>query len=102
MSNTDLLKKYLSKQKGFDERLIAQTCESFLRNPDILDELNYYLVNNAFRQNPIEERGYTAQLLHELYGESLKRVFDAYNFLIFIREDPDYAIKIINKRFPKK
>ena len=102
MNNAELMKGYLKKHIGDNQFSIEQSLKRFMQNEDILKEFSYYLQNKKFTQSPIEVCGYTAESLYNKHKKHLKTVFDAYGYLILLREKPEYALDLIERGFPIK
>lgn len=102
MENTKFLKTYLTKKLDFSEQTAEQALVPFLRQKDILDELCKTLEKGEFPQEMICEQGFTARSLYEKYGKMMRSVFDAYGFLLVLRERPAQMLDIINSGFPVK
>lgn len=102
MTNSELVKNYLAKRIGGNQFAVEQALKRFIQNEDILDEFCYYLQNKRFKQSQTEVYGYTAESLYNKQKKHLKTVFDAYSFLILLREKPEYALDLIERGFPVK
>lgn len=101
MSDEKILKSYLL-QNSYDKRIAKKEVERFQRQKDILHEFCCYLQTEKFGENLISEQGYTAETLYTQYKTKIKTVFAAYDYLIFLREQPSYALDMIKRRFPQK
>jgi hypothetical protein len=102
MNNIDLLKNYLAKELGYSDKLVDREAERFYNNDDILAEFSYYLNNGKFSDVPVTVQDYSAELLYKQYRKIFHTVYDAYSYLILLREKPEYALKIMRRNFPEK
>ena len=78
----------------YSEKLADATCEDFKRNFDIAEELWITLDCKDFPAPGyyITVRGYSAE---ELYNNYKLNVLGAYNYLIFLREEPMRALELL-------
>lgn len=90
---------YLTKEKKYSERIANKNVADFDRHPDIKKEFEEYIQTEQFSSNPICIEGYTAQKLTET--TSLEAL-GAYNFLIWLKEDPNKALEDLKRNLPRK
>jgi len=92
---------YLTEIRNVKPTVATKICSSFEQHNDILSELYYWIDTQMFPQdNPIIINGYTAEKI-----ASLAPFMDGvgvYNFMITLRERPEYAEKTIADGFPRK
>jgi hypothetical protein len=78
--------KILKQHYKYTDKNIEKQLEQFKKHPDILNEfLEVYGLDY-----PIEVEGLTARNLYENFNLSL---LGAYNYLIYLREEPEEAKK---------
>lgn len=95
------LRNYLIEDMKYSEKLADATCEDFKRNFDIAEELWITLDCKDFPAPGyyITVRGYSAE---ELYNNYKLNVLGAYNYLIFLREEPMRALDLLKKELPRR
>ena len=95
------LRDYLIDDMKYSEKLADATCEDFKKNFDIAEELWITLDCKDFPAPGycITVRGYSAE---ELYSNYKLNVLGAYNYLIFLREEPMRALELLKKGLPRK
>lgn len=95
------LRNYLIEDMKYSEKLADATCEDFKRNFDIAEELWITLDCKDFPAPGycITVHGYSAE---ELYNNYKLNVLGAYNYLIFLREEPMRALDLLKKELPRR
>jgi hypothetical protein len=89
---------YLTDTLKQSEDVAIEINSKLERHPDILAELEEWIVTKNFRQtNLIRVSGYTAEDIIKL--APFMNVVGVYNFLVTLRERPEAGIDIISKGF---
>lgn len=68
------------------------------RYTDIRNEFYDYIMNEQFSDKPIMVEGYTVQSLCKQFGLS---PLGAYNYLVYLRENKDIALKMLETGLPQ-
>ena len=95
----DDMTSYL-KETDMSENRIAQTVEKLKKYKDIFEAFHSYIMSTEYPQTPVVE-GYSPKSLHEKVGSKLSPV-GIMNFLIYLREDPQEALKDLDAGLPVK
>lgn len=95
----DDITSYL-KETGMSENRIAQTVEKLKKYKDIFKAFHSYIMTTEYPETPVVE-GYSPKSLHEKVGSKLSPV-GVMNYLIYIREDPQEALKDLDAGLPVK
>ena len=82
--------EYLRHFVKMSDKRIEKNYDKFSRHIDIRNEFYQYVMNEAFPTTQIEVAGYTAEQLEMNYPLS---PLGAYNYLIYLREMPEQALK---------
>lgn len=90
---------YLVNEIGESQELAKMHLGNFERNPDIGSELILWIQKREFQQNAIIVQGYSAE---EICKISNLLPIGAYNFLIALREHPEFALADLKAGFPKR
>ena len=95
------LREYLIREIHYSAKLADAACKDLKRNFDIAEELWITLDCRDFPAPGyyLTVRGYSAE---ELYNNYKLNILGAYNYLIFLREEPWKALEILKKGLPKK
>lgn len=94
------IRDYMRSVCNMTEKRAEKNMEQFNRHNDIKMEFYEALMYEQFPiNNPITVEGYTAKELHQNHHLS---IFGAYNYLIYLREDPGNAIKDLQRSLPIK
>ena len=99
--NEIIIKEYLKNHMGLSEKRILQEYDGLKKYPDIESELAFFIENgwDDKKSEWIIAEGFSAQQLHEQYPLS---VLGAYNYLIYLREEPEEALGLLKKGLPKE
>lgn len=84
------IKEYLNTI-GLPSMMIEEKIALFQKHTDIAEEVIYWIENKCYKDDGINISGYSAK---DIAGKSV--VLDginAFNFLIMLRENPEYAKK---------
>lgn len=101
-THADMAIRYIQKQYGYPESRSRKMIDQMLKHEDIFEEFfNYIRVGKFISKNgkKIELSGYTAEQLHENFKLS---PLGAYNFLIYLEEEPQEALADLKKGLPRK
>jgi len=100
MNNIDAyIFNYLKHTIKYSDKLIEKQMKDFERNLDIKAEFATTLKFGYPKQDPITIEGYTAEQLEAIGKLS---ILGAYNYLIYLREEPKDALRMIKKGLPRK
>lgn len=94
----DVIKEYLINEKGYTEKRANIDCDDLIKHIDIASELVVAL-KSGIPDKGIEVNGYSAKILNGNYPLSL---LGAYNYLVYLREEPDQALADLKKGLPRK
>lgn len=97
-NHKQIIKKYLILKIGLNDYRAEQEYLGLHRYEDIEQEFLNYILNKQERKKSIEVEGYTAEMLHKQYPLS---ILGAYNYLIYLRENPKEAIMNLEKGLPR-
>lgn len=90
---------YLTKEKGKNPVVAEALCSKVSKYDDIEKEFLEWLDRRSFDStNPIIIEGYSAADIHKL--APFLDAIGVYNFMVTLREKPDFAKKIIAQGFP--
>ena len=95
----DDITSYL-KETDMSENRITQTVEKLKKDKDIFEAFHSYIMSTEYPETPVIE-GYSPKSLHEKVGSKLSPV-GIMNYLIYLREDPQEALKDLNAGLPVK
>lgn len=88
------------KNSGTPSFLLSKKLSGFNMHPDIASEFEYWIIHKEFKNDGVEEYGYTAKnlasLSEYLHGEG------AFVLLIELRENPEKALRRIKSGFKRK
>ena len=95
----NMLKDYIQKETELNSEIVNEMLSGFIRNPDIGLEFEKRIINQEYEtENPIRIEGYTAKDIAEL--APFMEVLGVYNFMVSLREYPEYALMSIKAGFP--
>lgn len=97
----NLIKRMINKYK-MNQRVAVQTIAKMERHADIFGEFIHGIKSDSFNfpdESPITVEGYTARRLFDNYPLS---ELGAYNYLIYLRENPKEALLDLKKGLPRK
>lgn len=99
--NEIIIKDYLKNHMGLSEKRVLQELEGLKKYSDIVNEFAYYIQNswNSNKTEWITIEGFSARKLIEQYSLS---VLGAYNYLIYLCEDPNEALEFLTKGLPRE
>ena len=91
---------YMQYECGMSEKRIEANIRQFDSHSDIKYEFYEYIMTEKFPVNSaVSEFGYTAEKLN---NETYISILGAYNFLIYLREEPDAALTDLKEGLPRK
>jgi hypothetical protein len=97
--STEKVRNYLLGEAKQTPKNAELNIEKLSRHPDILDEFCRWIDARAFPKDAIRAEGHTAESLEQTTCLS---VLGAYNYLIYLREKPEDAIKNLKAGLPRK
>lgn len=99
--NERVIKEYLKSNMNLSEKRISQEYAGLKVHSDIECEFAFYIENgwDSKKADWISIEGFTAQELHKKYPLS---VLGAYNYLIYLREEPEEALELLRKGLPRE
>jgi hypothetical protein len=98
----DMAVRYIEKKYGYSTKRAQKMVEQLSRHHDVFEEFQNYMHVGKFRKKDwtkVEVEGYTAEKLNAEYNLS---PLGAYNYLVYLIEDPQNAISDLKKGLPKK
>lgn len=91
---------YMKYECGMSEKRIESNMKQLDLHSDIKHEFYEFIMTEEFPVNSaIEVNGYTAR---RLKSETYLSVLGSYNFLIYLREEPETALADLKKGLPRK
>lgn len=94
------LTKTLREDYQMSWKRVAEASQKLLAHQDIYEEYTSLLLGSSpIGKQPVTVEGYTADKLHSDYPLSM---LGAYNFLIYLRTDPERALEDLRKGLPRK
>ena len=94
------LKEYMEKEVNVPSERIEVYLSNFKKHPDIGLEFEQWVILRKHKtKNPIKVEGYTAKDIAEL--APFLSGLGVYNYMISLREYPDYALLYIKWGFPR-
>lgn len=94
-----LINDYLQFNSTYSAQRRSNIIQKLHKYGDILYEFYYYVLHERMENDGIEVEGYNAKQLTEKYPLT---VLGAYNYLIYLREDPSNALSDLQKGLPRK
>lgn len=91
---------YLLEEENMTEKMARQSLAKLERHADILEEFSAWVRTREYpKREAICVEGYTAQRLSET---THLHPVGSYNYLIYLRERPDDALRDLRDGLPKK
>lgn len=92
---------FLQKRYSIPKSDAEDTWEHLLHDFRVLNEVKYFALNNKFVsvKNCCEIRGYSAQ---DIYEKTYLTEIGAYNYLIYLEDHPEQALKDLKNGLPRK
>lgn len=95
-----LLKSFISSNSSLSEKRIEKMLKNLKIHFDLYAEIiDYLLAGNVYKRALISEQGYDVKMLCENYELS---IIGAYNYLIYLREEPANALADLKAGLPRK
>ena len=101
-SKEEILCRYIQQKYGYSEKRSRVMVGQMLPYNDIFEEFLNYACVGKFRKedkSQIEICGYTAEVLNRDFNLS---PLGSYNFLVYLKEEPERAIADLMARLPRK
>ncbi|MDD8048376.1 MAG: hypothetical protein PHH04_02115 [Thomasclavelia sp.] len=98
MNNKEIIIKYCKEQLNLNDNRCKQEYSSIHTCKDVEEEFVKY-IQEGWSDNPIHEQGYNAKTLNEKFPLS---VLGAFNYLIYLRDNPKEALDNLNKGLPRR
>ena len=95
----EIIRKYLIEEVGLNDKRTELYVASFAKHPSIQTEFSKWILTRKFEKEPVEILGYTAE---KLCNKTSLEVLGAYNYLIFLLEEPERAKKLLDAGLPTK
>ena len=98
----EMLQRYIQKKYGYSDEKASSILKQMASNEDIFEEFfNYARIGKFCKMNKTQTQvcGYTAEILHRDYNLS---PLEAYNYLIYLRKDPENALADLKAGLPEK
>lgn len=96
---TTTIKDYLVCELKQSQSVAEKNLAELSAHKEIKEELAYWISNRQFPENPVSVLGYTAE---KLCQTTYLSPLEAYNFLVFLSEEPDAALADIKAGLPRK
>ena len=93
------IKNYL-KTTGIPIKMLEEKIALFQKHTDIAEELIYWIENKCYKKDGVSRLGYSAKDIAN--KSAILDGFNAFNFLIMLREKPEYAKKKLNSKLKLK
>lgn len=91
---------YLMDEEGLTEKAAGIVCTKLAKHPDILAEAAGWIDTRAFpQQGAVQVEGYTAEQLAQT--APLKPI-GAFNYLVYLRNNPEKALEDLKNGLPRK
>lgn len=99
--NENIIKGFLKNELNLTDTRVLQEYSGISKYPDIEQEFVDYIKNRwqDDTQHMIEVEGFDAKQLYERFSLS---VLGAYNYLIFLREEPREALSFLREGLPRE
>ena len=97
-----MLRRFIQQRFGYSEKRAKIMVDQMSPYDDIIDEFfNYARVGKYCKKDKTKTEvcGYTAERLIKEYNLS---PLGAYNFLVYLREEPEKALKDLSAGLPRK
>lgn len=97
--NSEVL-RYLQDDERMSAKVASATLSKLERHPDILTEFHQWIRSKEFaKANAISVEGHTAK---SLVDSTYLRPVGAFNYLVYLREQPKEALDDLKRGLPRK
>lgn len=96
--NKTIIKDYLKDKCGLNEYRSEQEYQGLHKHKDLEEEFISYILDKWNEDKLIVVEGYNAKELNEKYPLSM---LGAYNYLIYLRKNPEEAKENLRKGLPR-
>lgn len=97
--NSEIL-RYLQDDEKMTDKVASATLSKLERHPDILAEFHQWIRSKSFsKANAISVAGFTAE---RLVNSTYLRPVGAFNYLVYLREQPTEALEDLKRGLPRK
>lgn len=94
------ISEYIINALGKNQEQAKKAYEKLCRYEDIRNEFYNYVMNEEFpKENIISVEGYTAE---QLCKTTMLNPLGAYNYLIYLRDNPEEALSNLKEGLPRK
>lgn len=101
-SRFEMLQRYIQQKYGYSDKRASSMLNQMVLYGDIFEEFfNYARVGKFCKKDKTQTQvcGYTAETLHRDYNLS---PLGAYNYLVYLKEDPNNALTDLKAGLPRK
>lgn len=101
-SRFEMLQRYIQQKYGYSDKRASSMLNQMVLYEDIFEEFfNYACVGKFCKKDKTQTQvcGYTAETLHRDYNLS---PLGAYNYLVYLKEDPNNALTNLKAGLPRK
>lgn len=98
----DMLCRYIMQKYGYSEKHAKTMVNQMAPHHDIFEEFFHYALTGEFQKEDGTQTvvcGYTAEKLNSDYNLS---PLGAYNYLVYLKEEPQRALKDLKDGLPRK
>ena len=92
--------EYLVDTQGQNERLAKRTAQKILKYDDIKSECEQWIDTGKYPSDGVTVEGYNAKKISEIAG--FMNGIGVYNFLVTLRDNPEFGLDAIKKGFPRR
>ena len=92
--------EYLVNTQGQNERLASRIAKKVLKYDDIKTECEQWIDTQVYPDGGVTVEGYNAKKISEIAG--FMNGVGVYNFLVTLRDNPEYGLQTIKDGFPQK
>lgn len=91
---------YLINNQGQKERLAKINAKKILKYEDIKSECEQWIDTGEYPEGGVTVEGYTAKKISEI--ANFMNGIGVYNFLVTLRDNPEYGLQTIKDGFPRR
>ena len=93
-----VINDYLTVSTDYSERRKQAILDKLHKYGDIFNEFYYYVLRETFEDGVVESGYFASKLVNDFPLSPL----GAYNYLIYLREDPEHALADLKAGLPRK